>query len=528
MKRTFCLIMALCLIFLCSCANKSETSDSSSGQATTDTHTSKQFSLLYCVGDSINPYLAETTANRQLSLLIYDPLVKITPDFKADYVLASSIEQDGKDYIITLKSVKFSDGSDVTAADVVYSYKLAKASSTSYAISLEGINTFKADTDEKIKVTLKKADPYFANLLDFPVLKSGSDKLTDENKIPLPPIGSGRYVPDFDNLKLISNSSHILGKPTVDVINLINTPDNEVAKYNLEAGNVGIYHTDLSDGVIPPMSGNIGTVPLNHLVYLGINLNKKVLKNDGFRNALSSCINRSDVCDDTYHGYATPATGIFNPVWEDAKGLQNISSTSNTEIMVAYLEELGYNSKDEDGFYVNSKGKRLSFTLVYYSGNARRAEVAHLIAEQIRAAGIEITEKALNWESYVSALENGRFDLYVAEVKLLNNMDISELIAPGGKLAYGIKSFEDDDDNDEEAGTDEIDITEETTNITHLTLQGFYSGEYSLIDVINAFNAEMPIIPLYYPLGITVCDPAFSANNVSSVSDAYFGISNLK
>ncbi len=526
MKKILCLIMALCLVFLCSCANKSDSSDSSSGQSNADTNNSKQFSLLYCVGDSINPYLAETTANRQLSLLIYDPLVRITPDFKADYVLASSIEQDGKDCIITLKNVTFSDGSSVTASDVVYSYKLAKASNTAYATSLENINTFKSETDERIKITLKKADPYFANLLDFPILKSGSDKLTDENKIPLPPIGSGRYVPDFDNLKLISNPSHILGKPTVDVINLINTPDNEVAKYNLEAGNVGIYHTDLSDGVIPPMSGNIGTVPLNHLVYLGVNLNKKILNNEGFRYVLSSCINRSDVCNDTYHGYATPATGVFNPVWEDAKGLQNISSTSNTEIMVAYLEELGYNSKDEDGFFVNSKGKRLSFTLVYYSGNARRAEAAHLIAEQIRTSGIEITEKALGWENYVSALENGRFDLYIAEVKLLNNMDISELIAPGGKLAYGIPSLK--DDSDEETDTNEADTKEETTNITHLALKGFYSGEYSLIDVINAFNAEMPIIPLYYPFGISVCDPAFSANNVSSVSDAYFGISNLK
>ena len=40
-------------------------------------------------------------------------------------------------------------------------------------------------------------------------------------------------------------------------------------------------------------------------------------------------------------------SGIFPSVWEDAKGMQSLPSYADTEIMVAYLEDLGYNSKDE-------------------------------------------------------------------------------------------------------------------------------------------------------------------------------------
>ncbi len=525
--------LCLCLLFLSGCTKK-ENSPSVPSPLISDVQTtgSKQFSLLYFSGDSVNPYTATTLINRQLSLLLYDPLVRLTPDFQPEYVLAESIEIAGKQVTVALKNASFSDGSPVTSEDVVYSYNLAKASSTSYASELSEISSIKTEGEATVVITAKKADPYIANVLTFPILKKGSDKLTDQNKIALPPIGSGRYVPDLENLILNSNSNHPLGSPSIPCIYLINTPDGAVADYNLENGNVGIYSTDLSNGVVPSFAGNTTLFSLNRVVYIGINLNDSKLKDEKLRYAISAAIDRNLICENAYFGYADPAKGIFDSVWEDAKGLQSISSSANSEIMVAYLEELGYNSKDEEGFAVDSKGKRLSFTLVYYNGNERRAKAAELIAEQLKSVGIEITQKPLDWDAYVSALQSGRFDLYVAETKLKGNMDITELVTPGGALAYGIpkpktEATDEDDASDETTDSAQTESSSQATLIS-LAVDGFYNEEMSLIDIINAFNAEMPIVPICHPKGLTVSDQKLSANNVSSVYDAYFGISDMR
>ncbi len=533
MKKVISLFLIMCLVLLCSCSAKNNPSQNEEPQpSTSDNRTQKQFGLLYCNGDSINPYLAKTMVNRQLSSLIFDPLVRINNQYKPEYVLAKSIERNEKVCTVTLKNALFSDGSRVTADDVEYSYLLAKESDTYYASALNSIALITVESSDTISITLKKADPYFENLLDFPIIKKGSDKLTDENKIALPPIGSGRYVPDFANLKLYRNQSHILGTPNIAEINLVNAPDNDVAKYNLESGNVSIYSTDLSDGVIPPMSGNLSTISLNRLIFLGLNHNKALFKNEQFRYALSACVDRANLCQNSYFTYATPATGIFNPVFEDAKGVQNISSSSDTEIMVAYLKSIGYNNKDEEGYFVNSKGKRLEFGLVYYNGNSRRAELAKQLANQFKTIGISIVEKPMEWKEYTSSLRNGWFDLYIAEARVPANMDITELVTPGGSLAYGLLEPESNTTEDEtqQDETQQDETNQETLNHlnTAKAVKGFYNGEYSLTDIINAFNAEMPLIPICYTLGVTVCDTSLTIENVSSASDAYFGISNTK
>lgn len=532
LTRVLAMALALCFLFLTACTKKDNTSSVPSPLISdVQNNQSKQFSLLYFSGDSINPYVATTLINRQLSLLLYDPLVRLTPDFQPEYVLAKTIETAGKETVVNIKSALFSDGSAVTAEDVVYSYNLAKASDTSYATELSDIVSFKADGETKIIITSKKADPYIANILTFPIFKKDSDKLTDQNKIVLPPIGSGRYVPDFENLKLTANNGHILGAPSIPTIYLINTPDSAVANYNLENGNVSIYSTDMSDGVVPAFTGTHYSFSLNNVIYLGLNLNNARLKDESFRYALSAAIDRSLVCNNAYYGYATPASGIFPSVWEDAKGMQSLPSYADTEIMVAYLEDLGYNSKDEEGFVVNSKGKRLSLSLVYYEGNERRAAASKIIAEQLRAVGIDITLKPQPWNEYVSSLKNGWFDLYIAEVKLKGNMDISELVIPGGSLSYGIPkpAAPDTTEDESQSNTDEPETeVEEKTWLTASAVKGFYSEKLSLIDIINAFNAEMPIIPICHPLGLTVSDTKLSADNVSSFYDAYFGISNIR
>lgn len=548
LKRILSLILASALILLSACGG--DTDDSTSSDTASGSNTPLDtISLFYNANDSLDPYKAESRYNRALSSLIFDPLVKLDSEFQPQFILAEDITSNGKEYTVTLNNVSFTDGTAVTADDVVFSLEKAlKSQYTVYQQQLSAIKSYKADGTNKVIITLSKADPYFANLLDFPIIKKDSDKLQDENRIELLPIGSGRYIFDTEEKVLNVNTAYFNGVPTVKQIQLVNAPDAEVTKYNLEVNNVDIYYTDLSDGVVPPMAGTVQSVNLNNLVYLGVNLSNKHLQSTQMRYALANAVDRTAICNDAYYSYAKPAVGLFNSAWSDVGNLQNLNITADLENVVANLEEIGYNKKDAEGFFTDSNNKTVQFKLIVSSENERRIKCAEAVKAQLEAVGIKIELSVLDWDKYIEALTYGNFDLYLAEVKLNNNMDVSELISSNGKLSYGIPDFNpsshtsnsntatkqvkedeadgtdktdgDDTDNDGE----KVELPSSAVPLIDSAVDGISQGELSLVDIINAFNAEIPIIPLCHRSGLTILNPALNTTAMSSVSDIYFGI----
>ena len=440
LKRIFTMLLLICLVFINACGNTQDLENNVSSTPTDDTtETLTVISVLYSSNDSLDPYKAETELNRRLSSLMFDPLVKLNTVLQPEKVLAKDIQLNGKECIVTLKNAYFSDGTPVTAEDVEFSLnKALKATLTVYPKQLSSIKSYEPISSDTLKIELKKADSYFINLLDFPIIKKDSDKLYDENKIELPPIGSGRFVFDNSTKQLDANTTYICGKPTIETVKLINAPDDAVINYNLEVGNVSIFNTDLNDGIIPPMSGTTSTVELNQLVYIGINLNNEYLKIPEIRYALASGIDRNAICNDAFYSYAKPSEGLFSSAWEDTGKLQNLKQSADLQNVIANLDEIGYNNKDKDGFFTDQNGKTIELRLLTYKDNTSRNNAAKLISEQLIDSGFKIKLIESDWDSYVQTLTKGDFDLYLAETKLLNNMDVSQLVTTGGNLSYGI------------------------------------------------------------------------------------------
>ena len=59
------------------------------------------------------------------------------------------------------------------------------------------------------------------------------------------------------------------------------------------------------------------------------------------------------------------------------------------------------------------------------------------IIDNLGKAGIQVTVDARSWDSYNAALQSGDFDLYLAEVKLTADFDITPLVGSTGSLNYG-------------------------------------------------------------------------------------------
>ncbi len=519
-KKILCLIMAAQLLFCLAACKETPLNTSSLTETTNNDKNNEQnyITLLYSAADTFNPYTATTQINRQLCNLLYEPLVKLDNEFEPVYSIAKSVKTEDAVCTVVIGDYKFSDGSAVTADDIVYSYNLAKNSATSYSAALYEVSSVTAVNSKTVAFSLSKADPYFQNVLDFPIIKTGSAAVTDSDSVAQPPIGCGRYKVAQDRQKLVINNLYFGAKGSISEICLINAPDSESVSHYIEIGAADMYYSDISDGTILRMSGNKLDVNLNNLVYIGVNQSYGALAQNSLRQAISSAIDRNKICQNSYYNNALPATGFFTPVWKEVKSVQNIQIHTNSQITVENLEKIGYNELDKEGVRITSSGKGLRFSLLVNSENQAKVAAARLIASQLSEFGIKITVVEKSYENYIQSLASGNFQLFLGEIKLSNNMDFSCMVLEGGSAAYGLATSQSETDGDS-AEAEPVPVSKSASAIN-----GFYSGKNTIADVATVLQTEMPFIPVCYRTGILLCNENIENINKSSASDIYFSI----
>ncbi len=521
-KRIVVIILSLILMFsVCGCKSTDKAGKKSKA-GKSEIKKTFEISLLYNKSDTFNPYTATTENNRNLTKLLYEPLFKATDTFTAKKCLAKEYSFDGNKCIVTLENTVFTDGTPLTADDVVYSYNTAKNYGGLYTSHLYEAVSCTALSAAQVLFGVSQTDPYFVNLLDFPVIKSGSDKATNSDGVTLTPIGCGRYSFTDGNDYFSLNEAYKGKKGNITKIKLINAPDSDSAAHYVEIGATGIYYTDLSDGDIVRMSGKKTDVNLNNFVYIGINSSVSGLDNKFMRYALSSAIDRSAVCLNAYYNNASPAKGFINPSVKEVKAVQSLKKSADNEITVENLSKMGYNRLDENGWRVNDSGYHITYSLLVNSENRSRVLAANLIAGQLKNAGIEIKVVEAGYDTYREALSTNSFQLYLGEISVAPNLDMTSLVVPGGSAAYGVGL--------EPVPLDENGnpIADSSQNGVTNILSAYHSGQNSISDVAGVMLTEMPQIPVCYRKGLLFYSDKIVSEVKSFESDIYYSIENYE
>lgn len=507
MKKVVAFILSLVILVFCSCSNDKTDTQDNNNENTNQSQATQLLTLPFSSNDIFNPYKAKTKENQEISTLLYDPLVFIDSNFNVEFVIASNINCDGNTCIIKLNNYNCSDGKRITAEDVTYSIKKIFENKSLYYDQLKNIYSYNAVNTNTVEIKLENYDPYFINNLDFPIIQQESDDLKDVNDRNLPPVGYGKYllVNDDGNYFLKANDNYhkeILTKR----INLLNCPDDESLKHAVSIGEIDYIYSNLANSYIPNLKGSRINVNLNNLVFMGVNCKKDYLNNAEFRQILNNLTDRQSIVDTSYLGYAQCATGLFNPNWEVAKDFATFDTTVNLQKSVAYFKQLGYNRKDKEGYYLNKDGKRFKFKLVYNSDNISKTSAASIIHSTMIKNGIDIELSGLKYKDYVQCLNDGDYDLYIGEVRISQSMNISEMIE-SNNVFYGVSE----------------------NSQFKSAFSDFYSGNGDLGFAINAFNDEMPFIPICYRYGLVICSNF--ANNLNtllpSANYVYNGVENI-
>lgn len=272
----------------------------------------------------INPLLAISDADRDLASLAYAGLMGLSGDGSIVPVLAEryTITPDGKTYEFVLRAnAKFSDGTPVTADDIVFTVTKAQnpALKSPKYTDWAGVGVKKID-QRTVHFTLSRPYAPFLGLTTLGILPARLWQNISNEKFPFStlqtnPVGAGPFkvtkvTRDASGLirsVLFSENSHyVLGRPYLDSIrfNFYSRKEDLVA---------ALARGDMESAYDVSMKGVL-TAPYARVFGVFWNPDERpVFARAEVRKALALALDRTGIVQNVLGGYATPIMGPVPP-----------------------------------------------------------------------------------------------------------------------------------------------------------------------------------------------------------------------
>lgn len=406
--------------------------------------------------DSFNPVNMPGAAGRYAMRFMFDALLTMPKVNEFGPGLANSIDTaDNQTFTVKLNpNAKWSDGQPITAADVVFTLNLianpkVETSLGTAISSLEGLTAtgklpegttaipgLTAVDDHTVTFRTKTpVDPNFVKeFIGFQVLivpkhvfeKIDPAGLANSEAATKPTVFSGPYkfvsYKTNDHLELAANDQYYKGKP-------------KIAKIFLRVMNGTNLVTELQSGRIQTIAGGgIGNPPLQDIEVLKQNPNLDVKMvpdlsvqfmiannnkfNVKFRQALTHAINRQQIVDKLFKGYAVAVSVPYSPAspYYD----KNIETAKyDPALAKQLLAESGFDTSKE-------------IVLTVPIGNTTREQSAALIEQDLQAIGLKVKEQKMDFATSLSNGKKGDYDLTLIGYTFYADPNISNYFAPGG------------------------------------------------------------------------------------------------
>lgn len=305
--------------------------------------------------------------------------------------------------------VKFSDGSDFNAEDVVANYKeiLNPDTAAEIAYSYEMIDSVSANGNQ---VTFKLKYPY----PDFPsrmllglspneALKGG---LASESPLNTKPVGTGPYVLeklDAQKAVWVANPKYWGNPPQVKKLTTVYVPDDA-------ARAARVRNKEFDGSIIPPgLADSLKNLEGYQVVHAdsadwrGISFpgSNAFCADPQARIAMNEAVNREEIIQKVLFGAGKPAFTPVSSVYE----AYNPEATFKFDLEGAKkrLDQAGWKA-GADGIRVKD-GQRAAFTLAYNSSDTVRRDLSVAFAAAMKPLGVDVTLEGTTWD----ALE-GRVD----------------------------------------------------------------------------------------------------------------------
>jgi peptide/nickel transport system substrate-binding protein len=375
----------------------------------------------------LNPIIStDQNANELIYYLLFTPLVTYDADFNPAPALAES-------WVLTDTSVTFQlrsdmtwhDGTPVTARDVQFTFQRAKdpeAASPLAAAYLGNVSSVEILGDHE--VVFRFTAPHSEPLEDFFWPPAPAHLLEDIEPSELyrtefnrSPIGNGPYefVRWDVNQQLVfrANPSYpegLGGPPGISSVIYRIVPDQTTMLAELLSGGVHV------DGPLAPSDASrvdetptldLLSFPWRQFAYVGWNTRRPQFDDPAVRRALTQAIDRTSLISTILEGHGSAAAGPIPPWHRYAPALEPLPHDPDEANRL--LDSAGWIDSDGDGIR-DRNGVRLSFELLANQRNPIYGDIAQIIQADLRAVGVEVHPRLLEWQTVLSMHRGRDFD----------------------------------------------------------------------------------------------------------------------
>ncbi len=282
----------------------------------------------------INPVLAASDADKDLTALVYSGLMRISGDgtLIPDLAESYSISPDGKEYTFVLKpEVIFHDGTPVTSEDVKFTIEKIKDPQLKSPRrgNWEGVQVSAPDSSRIVFTLALPYAPFLGNTTLGIMPASAWENLSAEewnsSALNMKPVGSGPYqikevqqnasvIPEYYDL--VSFPDFALGEPYIESLRLYFYANEDELLAGIANGEAE-SHSAVSPERAILLEGRDAQAlraPLPRVFGIFFNQNEQDLFTDpSVRRALDKSVDRDYIIDTIFHGSATPLSGPFPP-----------------------------------------------------------------------------------------------------------------------------------------------------------------------------------------------------------------------
>lgn len=461
-KKVISLMLAACMVMgMTACGSSASTTDTqpaadgttaeTQAAATDDaaaptTESTGDKELAVQIGpdpETIDPALNSAVDGGNMLLHAYECLLTVGQDGTLQPGQAESydVSEDGLTWTFHLRDgLKWSDGSDLTANDFVYSWKrvcdpevaapyaetvlgMVKGYDEAIDGNLDALGVSAPD-DSTLVVELANPCSYFGSLAAFATLSPVQEATIEANgeawaTAPETYVSNGpfymtEWVPGshitFSKNPYYWNADAI----KLDRLKFVLMEDSNAAYSAYQTGEV-LMIKDVPTEEIPSLTGtdDFYVDPIIGTYYISLNIQKAPFDDVNVRKALSLAIDREYVASTLMQGTYTAAGNFMGPGWMDTDGTEFMSNANGGK---PYIDTTNFEANLEeakqllaDAGYPDGEG----FPTISYTTND--AGYHKVVAEYLQQAwaelGIDLQVNIVEWSSFTPMRRSGDFEV---------------------------------------------------------------------------------------------------------------------
>lgn len=401
----------------------------------------------------VDPALSTTVdggtliVNTFVGLYTYDSEQNLVPALSDG---EAEVSEDGLTYTFHLIESKWSDGSELTANDFVYSWNRVADDNTGsdyqymfdvVARNEDGTLKVEAPDDYTLVVELNAPCPYFLQLCAFPVYmpvpQASVEAADPDGTNPSAWCQEAGYVTNgaYTMTSWAHNESMVFEK-NENFYDAANVKINKI-NFMLSADQTAIYaaynsgDVDFIDIIPNDELPNLLDNPEFHLAkqlctyFVCFNVNSELFAGKTpeqaakMRKAISLLVDRTYLIENITLNADCTAYTFVCPEMEDGNGQEfranakkyydsDATGAGMVQEAMALLEECGYSFTEVDGGYQISPALGFSYII---NDDSQHEKVAQAIQQDLAVVGIEVSIEKEDWNVFVDDRKNGNFDV---------------------------------------------------------------------------------------------------------------------